>query len=237
MKEIQHLFGDLNETICSEKKLTVLELLQEKAFAEFEKNCQTDTWLTLSFSMLVFLTAAITVVFLVKKYRVHVDYIILSLRSRWKGVVYSAAREDCQFDAFISYAEDDYSIVSTLLYQSLTRKGFRISFSDKDFTPGLTKADELLWFVDNSRKVVFFVTENFLANGWNSYAVQMAVTHSFHNNRKQSLIVIIKDNIPIKRMPKDLRYIWWSILSIRWPETTELMEQFWGELSCALKSD
>ncbi|XP_061187153.1 toll-like receptor 4 [Saccostrea echinata] len=237
LKEIQLLFGDLNETMCSEKKLTVLELLQEKAFAKFEKNCHSETWLALSFSMLVILTAAITIVFLVKKYRVHIDFIILSLRSRWKGVVYSAESEDCQFAAFIFYAEDDYSIVSTVLYQSLTNEGFQISFSDKDFTPGLTKAGELLWFIDNSRKVVFFVTENFLASGWNSYAVQMAVTHSFHNDRQKSIIVIIKDNIPIKRMPKDFRYIWWSIVSIRWPETTELMQQFWCELSCILKLD
>ncbi|XP_061187154.1 toll-like receptor 4 [Saccostrea echinata] len=235
MKEIQHLFGDLKETVCSEDNLTVLGLLQEKAFEEFEKNCQTETWLGLSFSLLVILISAITVVFLVKKYRVHVDYIILNLRSRWKGI-YSVESGDFQFDAFISYAEDDYRIVSTILYQTLTKKGFQISFPDKDFIPGISKADELLRFVNKSRKVVFVVTENFLDNGWNSYAVQMVVTHSFHNDRKQSIIVIIKDDIAIKRMPKDLRYIWWSIVSIRWPETTELIEQFWDELDYALKS-
>ncbi|XP_062572425.1 toll-like receptor 4 [Saccostrea cucullata] len=225
MKEIQYLFTDLNETVCREKNITVLELLTERGFAKFEKNCQTGTWLVVSFSMLTILTVAITVVFLVKKYRVHVDYVILNLRSRWKGV-YSVESGDYGFDAFISYAEDDYRIVSTTLYQTLTQRGFQISFPDKDFIPGISKADELLRCVDKSRKVVFIITENFLANGWNSYAVQMTVTHSFHNNRKQSIIVIIKDNITIQRMPKDLRYIWWSIVSIRWPEASELMDQF-----------
>ncbi|XP_062572424.1 toll-like receptor 4 [Saccostrea cucullata] len=235
IKEIQHLFMDLNETLCSEKSSTVLEIIQEKTFEEFVKNCQTDTWLALSILMLLILIVTITVVFLAKKYRVHIDYVILKLRSRWKGV-YSVESGDFQFDAFISYAEDDYRIVSTTLYQTLTQRGFQISFPDKDFIPGISKADELLRCVDKSRKVVFIITENFLANGWNSYAVQMTVTHSFHNNRRQSIIVIIKDNITIQRMPKDLRYIWWSIVSIRWPETSDLMEQFWDELDRALKS-
>ncbi|XP_061187155.1 toll-like receptor 2 type-2 [Saccostrea echinata] len=235
MREIQHLFADLNETFCSEKSLTVLELLQENSFEEFEKKCQTETWLAISVLILLILIATITVVFLAKKYRVHIDYVILNLRNRWKGV-YSVESGDFQFDAFISYAEDDYRIVSTTLYQTLTKRGFQISFPDKDFIPGISKADELLRFIDKSRKVVFIVTENFLANGWNSYAVQMAVTHSFHTNRRQTIIVIIKDDITIKRMPKDLRYIWWSIVSIRWPETSELMDQFWDELDCALKS-
>ncbi|XP_061186721.1 toll-like receptor 1 [Saccostrea echinata] len=142
-----------------------------------------------------------------------------------------------QFDAFVSYAEEDYQLVCTTLYLELIRLGFQVSLPDKDFLPGISKAEQLLQCIDDSRKVIIVASENFLVSGWESYAVQMVVTHAFHNHRQKSIIVIIKDDIPVERMPKDLRYIWWSIISIRWPENGENMNSFWEELSTALHSE
>ncbi|XP_061187151.1 toll-like receptor 4 [Saccostrea echinata] len=173
----------------------------------------------------------------VKKYRVHVDYVILRLRSRWKGVSHVVNNKTFPFDAFVSYAEEDYKLACITLYRELIRLGFQISLPDKDFIPGLSKAEQLLQCIDDSRKVIIVVTKKFLESGWDSYAVQMVVTHAFHNHRQKSIIVIIKDGIPVERMPKDLRYIWWSIISIQWPESEENMMTFWEELSNALRSD
>jgi hypothetical protein len=123
------------------------------------------------------------------------------------------------------------------MYHALKKLGFQISFPDKDFIPGVGKAEQLIQCIDLSRKVVFVITEDFLESGWNSYAVQMAVTHAFHNHRKRSIIVIIKNNIPIERLPKDLRYIWWCIFSLRWPETenAQAINSFWKEIAVALR--
>ncbi|XP_055998978.1 toll-like receptor 2 [Ostrea edulis] len=235
MKNNQHLFGDLHETECMEKSSTISKLFDEENFAEFEKKCQSQMWLLFSSSMLVLINALIIVSALIKRYRVHVDYIILRIRNRLKGI-HLPKNKSFEFDAFISYAEDDYKLVTSTLYQALTNLGFEISLPDKDFIPGMSKVDQLIQSIDHSRKVVLVITENFLKSGWNSYAVQMAVTHAFHNNRKRSIIVIIKDNIPIERMPKDLQYIWWCILSIRWPDTLELMDGFWEDLATTLAS-
>ncbi|XP_061187160.1 toll-like receptor 1 [Saccostrea echinata] len=169
-----------------------------------------------------------------KKYRVHIDYAILRLRNRWKGVMHVVNPKQFQFDAFVSYAEEDYHLACTTLYRELVRLGFQISLPDKDFIPGISKAEQLLQCIDDSRKVIIVVTENFLESGWDSYVVQMVVTHAFHNNRQKSIIVIIKDDIPVERIPKDLRYIWWSIISIRWPENGGNMISFWEEISTAL---
>ncbi|XP_055998985.1 toll-like receptor 6 [Ostrea edulis] len=194
-------------------------------------------WLMISSCMLFFVTIGMVAAIIIKRYRVHVDYIILHLRNRWKGVMYSEESKTLQFDAFISYYEDVYQLVSTTIYQELTNVGFQISFPEKDFIPGVWKAEQLVQCIDHNRKVVFVITENFLDSGWNSYVVQMAVTHAFHNNRKRSIIVIIKDNIPIERMQKDLRYIWWCIFSIRWPEVDQVrvMNIFWEHVADALR--
>ncbi|XP_055998862.1 toll-like receptor 4 [Ostrea edulis] len=238
MKNNQNLFADLNETNSIKKSSNFSELLQVRQFAIFEKRCQTGVWLITSSLMLFFVTIGLVVRIAIKRYRVHVDYIILRLRNRWKGVVRFEESNTFQFDAFISNSEDDYQLVCTTMYQTLTNLGFQISIPDKDFIPGVNEAEQLVQGIDHSRKVVFVITENFLDSGWNSYAVQMAVTHAFHNRRKRSIIVIIKDNIPIERMPKDLRYIWWCIFSIRWPDVQQVqdLDSFWKDVAVALRS-
>ena len=148
-----------------------------------------------------------------------------------------ATTRDLLTQAGLTYTEEDYQLACITFYKALTSLGFKISLPDKDFLPGISEAKQLLQCIDQSRKVVIIVTENFLENGWNSYAVQMVVTHAFHNQREQSIIVIIKDDISLERLPRDLKYIWWSIVSIRWPNGDETMDKFCEEICAALRPD
>nr|XP_022300602.1 toll-like receptor 6 [Crassostrea virginica] len=193
--------------------------------------CQTTEWLIASSIMLFLVIAVVLVPVVVKRYR---DNIILRLSNRWRGVMRTRYSQSFQFDAFLTYAEEDYNLACHTIYQVLCNRGLKISLPDKDFLPGLSKVEQMLQCIDDSRKVVFVVTEKFLENGWSSYTVQMVVTHAFHNKRERSIIVIIKDDIPIERMPRDLKFVWWSIISIRWPNCEENMDSFWDEITGAL---
>nr|XP_034306626.1 toll-like receptor 4 [Crassostrea gigas] len=236
MKENQDRFVDLNKTLCINTNVLLSTFVNQEVFEKFEMMCQSDAWLIGSIFAFVFVIVVLLTSAAIKQYRVHVDYVILRMRSRWKGVIHVANSDDFPFDAFVSYTEEDYPACIPF-YQALTSLGFKISIPDKDFLPGISEAEQLLKCMDQSRKVVIIVTENFLENGWNSYAVQMVVTHAFHNQRERSIIVIIKDDIPIERLPRDLKYIWWTIVSIRWPDGNENMDLFWEEIAAALRTN
>ncbi|XP_078309800.1 toll-like receptor 4 [Crassostrea virginica] len=235
LRENQNKFGDLNETYCIDNQaISIANFFQEASFVQFELKCQTKEWLIASSIMLFSVIVVVLVPVVIKRYRVHVDYLILRLRSRWRGVMRTRYSQSFQFDAFVTYAEEDYTLACHTLYQVLSNRGLKISLPDKDFVPGLSTVEQMLQCIDDSRKVVFVVTEKFLENGWSSYTVQMVVTHAFHNKRERSIIVIIKDDIPIERMPRDLKFVWWSIVSIRWPNCEENMGSFWDEITAAL---
>jgi hypothetical protein len=123
------------------------------------------------------------------------------------------------------------------LYPELTKHNVRVSLPDKDFIPGLDKADEILRCIDDSRKVMFVVTETFLKSGWESYAVQMTVTHAFHNQLEGSMVVLMKDEIPIIRMPKDLRYVWWSLEVIKLSDFENKLDRFGDDIAALLLSN
>ncbi|XP_062603140.1 toll-like receptor 4 [Saccostrea cucullata] len=205
MKKNQMIIKDLKITKCIDNKQTLSSLFQDATFRTFELNCQSKEWLIYTSFVLFFLIMILISAGAVKRYRVHVDYVILQLRNRWKGVMRKRPNSVYEFDVFLSHSEHDYEWVTNILYEKLTRQGIRVSLPEKDFIPGLSKAKEMLRCIDNSRKVMFVITEEFLESGWESYAVQMTVTHAFHNHKEQSIVVLMKDDISPAKMPKDLR--------------------------------
>ncbi|XP_048743564.2 toll-like receptor 1 [Ostrea edulis] len=236
MKENPMRFGDWRITQCLQLKQTLSQLFREKTFRTFELNCQTKDWLIYSSIVLFLIVLIIVLLGTMTKYRVHVDYVILRLRHRWKGVMNSKHKNDYGFDVFISFSEHDYEWVVNTMYHELTKRNVKVSLPDKDFIPGLSKADEMLRCIDDSRKVVFVVTETFLKSGWESYAVQMTVTHAFHNNRERSMVVLMKDNVPIIKMPRDLRYVWWSLEVIKQADFENNLDCFWDHIAILLQS-
>ncbi|XP_062586642.1 toll-like receptor 6 [Saccostrea cucullata] len=215
MKNNQLTIKDLKSTKCIENNQDLANCLHDVAFRKLELNCQTKEWLIYTSFVLFVLMVILISAGAVKRYRVHVDYIILKLRNRWKGVMRNRTNTVYEFDVFLSHSEHDYEWVTDILYEELTRQGIRVSLPEKDFLPGLSKAKEMLRCIDSSRKVMFVITEKFLESGWESYAVQMTVTHAFHNHKEQSIVVLMKDDISPAKMPKDLRYIWWCIEVIK----------------------
>ncbi|XP_062566876.1 toll-like receptor 2 type-2, partial [Saccostrea cucullata] len=126
------------------------------------------------------------------------------------------------------------SIVHSL-YQKLKSLNIKAWLKDKDSTPGKWEAEEIVKCINESRKVLFVITECFLESGWASYAVQMAVTHAFHNQRQSSIVVIIKDDIPLERLPNDIKNIFWCIEYLRWPTERESDDLIMVELPNLLR--
>lgn len=236
MKNYRIRFRDLKKIRCLENNQFLSKFIQDKTFRTFELNCQSKEWLIYTSLTLALTVIAIVLAAFVKRYRVHIDYVILKFRNRWKGIMQYEPKENYQFDVFLSYSDEDYDWVVNDLYNELTKQGIQVSFPDKDFVPGISKADELLRCIDNSRKVVFVITEEFLACGWESYAVQMTVTHAFNTPREGSLIILIKDNIPLERMPKDLKYVWWAVKTVNFSDFQKNPDDLWHHICNLIRS-
>uniref|UniRef100_A0A8W8JAA1 TIR domain-containing protein n=1 Tax=Magallana gigas TaxID=29159 RepID=A0A8W8JAA1_MAGGI len=102
---------------------------------------------------------------------------------------------------------------------------------------GRWESEEIVGCINESRKVMFIMSESFLERGWHSYAVQMAITHAFHNQRQGSIVVIIKDGLPLDRLPNEIKNIWWCIEHFRWPEDDNSDEYILSKLSSILRPD
>ncbi|XP_061193464.1 toll-like receptor 4 [Saccostrea echinata] len=217
MKNNKHLFADLSRISCAGSRNLIAHLLyNEQIWRKFQLKCQTETWLNFSVVLIVLTLSILFISFTVRKYRVHVEYVILRLKNRCKDVSPENRKSNYIYDVFVSYGEEDYAWIIRYLYPKLESLNTKAWLKDRDSIPGDWEAEEIVNCINESRKVLFVITECFLESGWASYAVQMTVTHAFHNQRQSSIVVVIKDNIPLERLPNDIKNIWWCIEYLRW---------------------
>ncbi|KAK3083634.1 hypothetical protein FSP39_000545 [Pinctada imbricata] len=99
-----------------------------------------------------------------------------------------------------------------------------VCLHQKDFIPGEPIASEILRCVESSRKTVFVITRNFLASKWSMMEMDIARHHAF-NDDNDTIIVILKEDIPLHEMPLSLRKIWWRIVCLKYPQNSSRFEQ------------
>ncbi|XP_065927569.1 toll-like receptor 4 [Magallana gigas] len=238
MKDHQYLFADLFNTKCVGSKNATDELFNESNWRKFELDCQATEWLIFSIVLIVSTLITLIIIAAIKKYHVHLEYVILRLKQRLIPVGDHVCEEgDFQHDVYISYNDDDTSWVANNLNPKLESLNIKAWFKVRDSIPGVSQSEEIIKCINESRKVMFIISESFLDIGWSSYAVQMAITHAFHNQRQRSIVVIIKDGLPLERLPKEFKHIWWCIEHLRWPEDETNEETLLLNLSNVLVSE
>jgi hypothetical protein len=165
-----------------------------------------------------------------------VRYGVLRIRLFWKqGFLKVAGGNNPTIDAYISYSPSDSDWVKSHLFVALNNENLRIALQDRDFQPGNPFAEEVVAHINKSRFVIFVITDTFIQSDWGSYEIQVAKIHAIHTKAK--LVLIIKDNIQIEDLPRDLLYIWWKIKTFNYnendPETKKA--KFWRRLIGKLK--
>ncbi|KAK3087432.1 hypothetical protein FSP39_005864 [Pinctada imbricata] len=108
----------------------------------------------------------------------------------------------------------------------------KICIHHKDFIPGEPIAEEILRCIDSSRKSVFVITRHFLASDWSLFEMDLARRHVFQSD-SDTILVILKDDIPVHEMPSMLRKIWWRIVCLKFPNNNDVsdIEMFWKKLA------
>lgn len=82
MKDHRNSFSDLSKTLCVESKSAVGELFNEHKWRSFELKCQAVTWLIFSVGLLVLTVLTLIITAVIRRYRVHLEYVILRIKQR-----------------------------------------------------------------------------------------------------------------------------------------------------------
>ena len=142
------------------------------------------------------------------------------------------------YDAFVSYNHGDQQWVIERLLPALEyRGGVHLCLHDRDWLAGCLIADNIIESIENSRKTVLVLSNNFAQSEWCQLEMSMA-QHKLLTSRKDVLVLVMKENIDDVHMSRNLRYLISTQTYLAWDDNDDEKQRlFWKALIKAIKAD
>ncbi|XP_077577648.1 toll-like receptor 18 [Stigmatopora nigra] len=162
------------------------------------------------------------------------------IRAKYRAHKERAAGEAGPFayHAFISYSHWDADWVREQLLPCLenNRNPYRLCIHERDFLPGRWIIDNIIENIENSRKVIFVLSRNFVNSDWCNYelyfAQQRAMGKTFGD-----VILVVKEPIDPNSLPSKyckLKKMLSTKTYLEWPQQVNQQAFFWAQLRSVL---
>ena len=147
------------------------------------------------------------------------------------------------YDIFISYCQSDRDwIVNELMPNAEEVGDISICLHERDFQVGVTILDNIVSCMDRSRSLMLIISSNFLLSHWCQFEMHMA-QHRVFDLKRDHLILVLLEDIPRSKRPKNLQYLMEVKTYIKWPGGKgkknihpEERKIFWKRLKRTLKN-
>ena len=139
------------------------------------------------------------------------------------------------FDAFVSCERADAIWVKRNVLPKLENQqnGLKICVAQRNFMVGTTIIDNIVSSINQSRKVVYVISQNFLKSGW--CKEELLIGHQESLSRgKNILICIFMPDIIYNQLSDRFRFILNHVTCIKWPRDPAAQQVFWIMLQRAL---
>ncbi len=163
------------------------------------------------------------------------------------------AEEEFEYDAFICYSSKDYMFVRYELIEHLEEKTksqddvepipnledtqghqyFRLAVDFRLFLPGGLVTDYIIDYMNRSRKTIILVSQNFLDGNWTMWEYQLAQSRALE--RRDTLIVVLLEDIPMRKMPRGLNKLIKDRAHMEWTDDPIGQDVFWRKMRKALQ--
>ncbi|XP_046551614.1 toll-like receptor 4 [Haliotis rubra] len=174
------------------------------------------------------------------RFRWKLRYLYYLVRIKHRGYLAAEEEEDggpqFEFDAFISYADEDRGFVVEDMRRILEgQHELRLCIHHRDFLVGEAIAANILHAIRSSRRTVIILSRNFLKSYWCKYEVEMAKMESIYTGRN-TLLVVILEKIPVKNLPPNIVELMRQDSYLEYTDDREGQEVFWESLQRAVQT-
>ncbi|XP_033746771.1 toll-like receptor 4 [Pecten maximus] len=205
---------------------------------QLEKDCTSYIGLIAGLLSAIVFCLAILVCGLLFRYRWKLRYLYYLTKNRYRG--YARIRDDqshdYQYDAFVSYAEEESQFVHRDFIENLeTNRHFRLCVHGRDFIPGMDIAANITNAIHSSRKTVIVMSENFVESYWCMYELNMARMESIYSREGASvLFLVMYSPVPARAIPLQVMDIIQSKSYIEYPDDPQGNVVFWDKIAEAI---
>ena len=234
------IFRNLKSYKCTFQNSTKFNLSElHNIIGMLEKQCSTYTGLIVVSAMVLSVAIIILICGVLYRHRWKLRYIYYMVKRGYKGNAHTRLmnqRELFQFDAFISYADEDKNIfLKNLISVTEEKSDLKLCLHERDFTPGCDIAENIANAIRDSRKTVCMISNNYLSSRWCMYEFNMALMERIHARDDDSmLIIVLLGDLNITRAPMSMMEFIQSSTYIEFPKDPTYQSLFWSKLSDSL---
>ncbi|XP_059142043.1 toll-like receptor 4 [Physella acuta] len=173
------------------------------------------------------------------RFRWKLKYLYYVAYLTFRGKVTVQKTTEFSYDVFVSYSFSDEDFVLQTLAVELGCRGLKLHVHGRDFKAGDFIASNIVRAIKESNKTLVVLTRSLLASTWCNYELQMANMESAYTGR-QVLVFLLKDQIPIKQLGRDVLCYVRTNTYISYPRGSatgdvDHMAVFWDKLADDLK--
>lgn len=142
------------------------------------------------------------------------------------------------YDVFVSYSEQNRQwVLDEFLPNVEKRETINVCLHERDFQVGYGILENIVTCMDRSRCLLLLISETFLLSQWCQFEMNLA-QHRLLETRREKLILVLLQDIPVDKQPKTLKYLMRTKTYIKWPEhgSSDEKQLFWKRLKKAIVS-
>lgn len=136
------------------------------------------------------------------------------------------------YDIFVSYSDKNRDwVLNEFIPNIEKRESINVCLHERDFQIGFGILENIVSCMDRSRCLLLVISQNFLQSQWCQFEMNLA-QHRLLETKKEKLIMVLLEDIPVKKQPKILKYLMRTKTYIKWPENGSESEKqlFWKRL-------
>ncbi|KAJ9593990.1 hypothetical protein L9F63_014585 [Diploptera punctata] len=177
-------------------------------------------------------------------YRAHIRYwlFLVRLDLRRRGLRKKECKGYCnyQYDAFVSYSNEDKNFVVRLVAMLENYEPFlKLCVYERDFEIGSVISESVLQSVAHSRRTLLIISDAFARSQWCRWELQLAENHRLfladeQEDGEDPLIMIKLGEVSKAHMTPTLKYLLRTKVYLEWDSEPRKQRLFWDKLRTAL---
>ncbi|XP_071181344.1 toll-like receptor 4 [Mytilus edulis] len=213
-----------------------------------KKKCSSYTTTIVAVGSWVAIFAFVIIAGIIYRYRWKLRYAYYIVKGKHHGQIKPLRTDDdFQYDAFVSYADEDETFVHRKFLKYLEDdRNIRCCVHKRDFLAGndiatnisnfghhdwLIKLSYLTSAIHNSRKTVVILSQHFLQSDWCLFEFNMAKMESIYSRSKENIILLVfLEQIASKDLPLNILELIQSKSYIEYPNDEYGDVVFWDKL-------
>ena len=209
-----------------------LDFISKVRISSIQREC--DIWIiyiSIGVGSAVSVLLIVVIVVLIYKKRWRIRYLLFLARTAWKRRNEVRVDVHYDYDAFISYNEEDRFWVHDNLRPILEdERGLKVCLHFRDFVPGEFIEDEIIKSITSSRKTVLILSPNFVKSKWCFFEMQMARNRLFEEG-SDVLILVMLAEIKRSEITSTLAHLLDTKVYLQWTQDPDGQKLFWAKLA------